>query len=75
MKTISKTFRLLPEDIKAITVFSRQRKLSLSRSVQEMIAMAKKYRRQQQLETELQDLSEDKKWLRDNKAWADLDLS
>ena len=74
-QAVSKTFRLLPASIQIVVEFAREQQLSLSDSINRLLKMARGHLNEKQLEKELLELSQDKKWMKENEEWAELDLS
>lgn len=73
--TISKTYRIKNISIKRIEDFAKTQNISQGKAIEKLIDMAIRYLEEKQLEKELNELSNDKKWTEENFEWAELDLN
>jgi len=73
-QAVSKTFRLLPEWEKFISIYAKEQHLSLSKALQDLLKIAKKQYQRKQFIHELDELSKDEKFLKECEDWADANL-
>ncbi len=73
--TISKTYRVKVLTVKKIENFAKHKKITQSKAISDLVEMALRYNEEKQLDQELNDLSQDKKWLDKNNEWAKLNLN
>lgn len=73
--TISKTYRIKIVSVKKIENFAKNQSISQSKAMDTLINMATHWLEEKQLEKELDEMSNNEKWMQKNLDWSEINLN